>query len=64
MAATVALAIGSALLAGSMVTAWAFEGIFTIALVAVVLGRICAPANLYLRLTGTADLGPTVPGRA
>jgi hypothetical protein len=64
MAASVALAIGSALLAGTTVTAWIFQGIFTIALVAVVLGRVCGPANLYLRLTGSADLAPTVPRRA
>jgi hypothetical protein len=57
MAGTIALVIGAALLSGSAVTAWVFEGLFTIALLAVVVGRVCAPANLYLRLTGTAEHG-------
>jgi hypothetical protein len=64
MAATVTLAIGAALLSGSMVTAWVLEGFFTIAIIAVVAGRMCAPANLYLRLTGTADPALSVPRRA
>ena len=51
VAATVALTIGAALLAGSTVTAWVFQGLFVIAIVGVVVGRFCAPANLYLRFT-------------
>jgi hypothetical protein len=64
VAATVALAIGVALLTGSVVTAWLFEGLFTLALLMVVVRRVCAPAILYLRLTGNADVAPSVPRRA
>lgn len=51
MAGTMALAVGSALLAGASVTAWVLEGLFAIGTMTVVVGRICAPAGLYLRLT-------------
>jgi hypothetical protein len=61
MAATVALAIGAALLAGATVTAWFFEGLFAIATLAVVVRRICAASNLYLRLTGAAVPASSVP---
>jgi len=64
MAATVTLTIGAALLSGATVTASVFEGLFAVALTVVVLGRVCPPANLYLRLTGTADPGASVPRRA
>ena len=56
MAGTVTLTIGAALLSGATVTAWVFEGLFAIALMTVVLRRICPPANLYLRLTGTGPV--------
>ena len=64
MAGTVALTIGTALLLGSPLTAWIFEGLFAIALTTVVLGQVCPPAMLYLRLTGTADAALSVPRRA
>ena len=64
MAATVTLTIGTAMVSGATAIAWVFEGLFAIALVAVVLGRICAPANLYLRLTATGDHAPAVSRRA
>ena len=64
VAGTVALTIGTALLMGSTVTAWILEGLFAIAIVAVVIGRFCAPANLYLVLTKTAGAGTSVPRRA
>jgi len=63
-AATVALIIGAALLLGAAVTAWVFQGLFAIATMSVVLGRVCAPANLYLHLTGTAGPAPSVHGHA
>jgi hypothetical protein len=53
MAGTMALATGSALLAGATTTTWVLEGLFAIALLTVVLGRVCPPANLYLRLTSS-----------
>jgi hypothetical protein len=59
MAATVSLAIGAALLSGATVTAWVFEGLFAVGTMAVVLGRVCAAANLYLLLTGTAQPAPS-----
>ena len=59
MAATVSLTIGAALLSGTTLTAWVFEGLFTIALTSVVVGRVCAPANLYNRLLKP----PYAPGR-
>jgi hypothetical protein len=31
-------------------TAWAVEGLFAVAVIAVVVGRVCAAANLYNRL--------------
>jgi hypothetical protein len=64
MAATVALTIGMALLAGATLTAWVFEGLFAVASIAVVLGRVCAAANLYNRLTRAGNHGLTVPRRA
>jgi hypothetical protein len=63
-AGTMALIIGTALLRGSTVTAWMFEGIFAVAIVAVVVGRFCAPANLYLLVAGTATQAPSAPTRA
>jgi hypothetical protein len=53
VAATVALACSAALFSGATVTAWVLEGLFALAIATVVLGRVCAPANLYLRLTGS-----------
>jgi hypothetical protein len=47
MAGTVALAIGIALLVGADVTAWVFEGLFTVALIQVIFGDVCGAANLY-----------------
>jgi hypothetical protein len=47
MAGTVALTIGIALLAGTVVTAWVFEGLFVVALIQVVFGDVCGAANLY-----------------
>ena len=64
MAGTMALAIGVALLSGATLTAWALEGLFLIATMSVVVGRVCGPAILYLRLTGTADHVPSLPRRA
>src|SRR5262245_10446620 len=61
MAATVALIISTALLSGATTTAWVFEGLFAVAATSVVVGRLCAPANLYLHLTRTADPAPSVP---
>jgi hypothetical protein len=49
MAATVALVIGTAVLAEAWPIAWVFEGLFTIAVASVVAGRLCAPASVYLR---------------
>jgi hypothetical protein len=53
MAGTMALAIGSALLAGASLTAWILQALFMTAATSVVVGRACPPANLYLRLTGS-----------
>jgi len=58
MAATVSLTIGAALLSGAAMTAWVFEGLFAIAVTAVVVGRVCAAANLYNRVMG--ETGPSV----
>ena len=55
MAGTMALAVGSSLLSGWTLTAWVLEGFFLIAVMSVVVGRVCGPAVLYLRLTRTAD---------
>jgi hypothetical protein len=64
MAATVSLAVGTALLSGSTLAAWVLEGLFAIATTSVVVGRVCAPANLYTRFMGPADPAPSVPRRA
>ena len=53
MAATVSLAIGAALLSGAPTTAWVLQGLFAAGSTAVVVGRVCAPANLYNRFTRT-----------
>ena len=50
MAATFALVIGAALVAGATTTAWIMEGLFASAVVAVVFGRFCAGAFTYHRL--------------
>jgi hypothetical protein len=63
VAAAVALAIGTALLSGATVTAGVLGGLFAIGTMSVVVGRVCAPANLYLRLTGTSEARPSVPRR-
>lgn len=55
IAGTMALAVGVALLSGAALTAWALEGLFAIGTMMVVVGRVCGPALLYLRLAGTAD---------
>jgi hypothetical protein len=64
MAATLALAIGVALLSRATLTATVLEGLFAIGVTTVVVGRVCPPANLYLHLTGTATSAPSVPHRA
>jgi hypothetical protein len=64
VAGTVAVTIGTALLLGSHMSAWIFEGLFAIAIVGVVVGRVCAPANLYLFFAGTAAQAPSAPTRA
>ena len=61
VAATVALTVGAALLSGATLTAWVLEGFFVIGTMMVVLGRVCGPAVLYLRLTGAADRFPSLP---
>ena len=63
MAATMALTIGAALLSGATSAAWALEALFVVSVAAVVLGRVCAPANLYLRLTGSGGTGYSHAGR-
>jgi hypothetical protein len=64
MAATVSLAIGAALLSGATTVAWLLEGLFAIASTAVVVGRVCAAANLYNRCTGTAGTSLSAARRA
>jgi uncharacterized protein DUF4395 len=63
MAGTAAVIIGGALLANATTVAWVVEALFAIGTTTVILGRICAPANLYLRLTGAADPAPSAPPR-
>ena len=63
MAASVALAIGLATLSGATVIAWLFEGLFGIASTAVVVGRVCPPAALYLRLVPPDDGAVSGPRR-
>jgi hypothetical protein len=63
MAATVALVITAALVTGATLTAWVFEALFAIGVMAVVVGQVCAASNLYLRLTGAADRAPSVARR-
>ena len=64
MAATMALAIAAALFSGATLAAWALEGLFAVSVVMVVVGRVCAPANLYLRFTGASDAAGPAPRRA
>jgi hypothetical protein len=47
MAGTVALTIGIALLAGATMTAWVFQGLFTVAVIQVVVADVCGAANVY-----------------
>ena len=54
------LIIGATLLSGATMTAWMFEGLFAIATTSVVVARVCAPANLYLRFTRTAEPAPSL----
>jgi hypothetical protein len=64
MAGSVALIIGTALIAGASLIAWVFEGLFAIAVTSVVLGRICSPAILYLRFVRTAYRRESLAPRA
>src|SRR5215510_3222745 len=41
MAGTVSLTIGTALVAGAVITAWVLEGLFAVAVIQVVFGDIC-----------------------
>jgi Domain of unknown function (DUF4395) len=65
LAGTFVLAIAAALFAGASTAAWALEGLFAVAMMAVVFGDSCAGAALYhvlrRRLSGTQDSGPTAP---
>ena len=64
MAGTISLTIAAALFAGATRTAWFFEALFAIASTAVVVGRVCAAANLYNRLMGNADHVLSMPRHA
>lgn len=55
MAATMALAVSGSLLSGTTTAAWVLEVLFALATLSVVVGRVCAPAGLYLRLTGSGE---------
>jgi hypothetical protein len=55
MAGSAALVIGTALISGELLIAWVFEGLFALGATSAVVGRVCAPAALYLRFTGTTD---------
>ena len=57
MAATLALAVGAALLAHATYTAWALQAFFITAVSTVVLGRVCPPAELYQRLERRRAIG-------
>jgi hypothetical protein len=50
LAAILTLAIGGALLTGATTTAWVLEALLAVAVAAVVFGRSCAGANLYVAL--------------
>ena len=64
-AATVSLAVGAALLSGAVLTAWVLTGLFAIGTMMVVVGRVCGPAVLYLRLAGAANRdAPSLPRHA
>ena len=55
MAGTMALAVGGSLLSGATTAAWGLEALFALATLSVVVGRVCAPAGLYQRLTGSGE---------
>ena len=50
VAASLTLAIGTALSRGAMKTAWTLEGLLALALIALICGRFCAGSYLYHRL--------------
>ena len=50
-AATLALAIGAALLGKATVVAWILEGLFAAGVTTAVFGDFCGPAQLYLTFT-------------
>jgi hypothetical protein len=60
MAAAVALAIGIALSAGAFITARLLEGLFIVAVAAVVFGRRCAAASLYSALQRRLSSRPRI----
>lgn len=64
MAATISLTIAAALFAGATRTAWFFEVLFAVASTAVVVGRVCAAANLYNRVMGNTNQVLSVPRHA
>jgi hypothetical protein len=59
MAATQTLAIAAALLLGARTTAWVLEGLTAVAVLAVAVGRFCAGAAMYYRLTGNTVTSQT-----
>jgi esterase/lipase superfamily enzyme len=61
-AAAMALAMGLALLAGAMATAWILEGAALVSIASVVVRRFCVPAHLYhvLRRTSSWMFGAPV----
>ena len=50
LAAAFVLVIGAGLMLGTPAIAWIFEGLFVIALIALIFGRRCAGSSLYYRL--------------
>ena len=63
MAGTVALTIGTALLAGAVITAWVFEALFAVAALQVVFGDVCGAANLFHLLRRSLIARPSHPVR-
>ena len=55
LAATLALAIGTTLLAQATVAAWILEGFFAAGVLAAVFADVCGPAQLYITATELLD---------
>jgi hypothetical protein len=63
-AALLSLAIATAILGGAAGSAWVLEGLFVVALIALIYGRVCAGARMYHALRRSVYRTASLPAGA